>query len=338
MVMVRRGFTLIELLIVIGIIGLLLQLLLPAIQSAREAARRTQCTNNVRQLTLGYQLHENSMGHYPTGGWGWRWSGLPNRGYGKDQPGGWIYNILPYISQSTVREIGTGLADDSPEQLQASLQLNTTPLAVLNCATRRPLLIYPAASANALVLLPPGTLDSEGKADLFHNDYAANAGNQNGNIGWILDNCYGPHNLEQAEAWEEWAAPKGEFPNNGISYYRSQVESRQITDGLSRTYCVGEKFVPQIYYETGISDGDDQSAYIGHDFDTLRWSGNEGETILVYHDNVNNANQTTHAAAFGSAHPSGAVMGFCDGSVTLVPFDIDEKVHFLQGGREDAGL
>lgn len=109
------GFTLVELLVVIAILALLISLLLPAIQGARDAARRTHCKNNIKQLALASINHEAAHQHVPSGGWGWTWSGDPDRGVGKSQPGGWGYNILPFMERGVVHDIGAREAPPLPE-------------------------------------------------------------------------------------------------------------------------------------------------------------------------------------------------------------------------------
>src|SRR5882757_8383492 len=103
-----RGFTLVELLVVIAIIGILVALLLPAIQAAREAARRSQCTNQLRQLAVSFHNHHDTYKFFPSGGWGWAWVGFPEQGYGKNQSGGWMYSVLPYMEEGNLHDYGRG--------------------------------------------------------------------------------------------------------------------------------------------------------------------------------------------------------------------------------------
>ena len=104
----RSAFTLVELLVVIAIIGILVALLLPAVQAAREAARRATCTNQVKQIALAWHLHHDTHKFFPSGGWGYRYMADPDRGFGEGQPGSWAYSCLPYLEEQTLHQIGGG--------------------------------------------------------------------------------------------------------------------------------------------------------------------------------------------------------------------------------------
>ena len=130
------GFTLVELFVVITIIGILIALLLPAVQAAREAARRAQCSNNLKQISLGCLNHESAYGFFPTNGWGPLWVGDPNRGAGYSQPGGFVFCVLPYVEQAAVYQLGMGITSNAA-LVAANTQRLPTPVATFNCPSRR---------------------------------------------------------------------------------------------------------------------------------------------------------------------------------------------------------
>ena len=108
-----RAFTLVELLVVITIIGILIALLLPAVQAAREAARCAQCKNHLKQLSLAAINHESALGILPSGGWGPYWTGDPDRGFNRNQPGGFFFNVLPYAELANLYQMGQGIEPES---------------------------------------------------------------------------------------------------------------------------------------------------------------------------------------------------------------------------------
>ena len=131
----RNAFTLVELLVVIAIIGILVALLLPAIQSAREAARRNQCQNNLKQVGLAFLNYESAITELPSGGWGYYWTGDPDMGTGERQPGGWAFSILPYVEQSNVFVVGEGLTGAAKRTALAKQV--SQPISIFYCPSRR---------------------------------------------------------------------------------------------------------------------------------------------------------------------------------------------------------
>lgn len=299
---------------VIAIIGVLVALLLPAVQAARETARKTQCKNNLKQLSLAAIQHEELYGWYPTGGWSKRWIGLPDRGAGVKQPGGWIYNVLPFVEQTSLYSLG-GSDSANAEHLKENAARLTTPLGIFTCPSRRGQQNY---TNTRLFLL------SDPVENVARNDYAFNGGHRAMTYGG------GPDTLADAESFS--------WPDNrtatGISFQRSRVRHRDITDGTTNTYLVAEKHIRFDYYFTGTDHGDNESMYSGDDRDLVRFTGSEFDTSFrPLSDAFASAQE---GFIFGSVHPEGFQAAFADGSVRFIQYGLSQKVHSRLGNRRDS--
>ena len=313
------GFTLIELLIVVGIIGLLLQMALPAVQSAREAARKTACRSNLKQLGLAVQLHENAKRSLPSGGWHFTWIGEPERGSGERQPGGWAFNLLDYVEESNLRLTGSG--HKGAERTADLTKRNETPVALFLCPSRRAFGVGPYTMNRQ-----PFTLGGPIETPLTRgakSDYAACVGDTfEVEFSWQWP---GPQSLDEGDDPAfEWPAIETEF--TGVIYGRSAIKIAQIEDGLSRTYLIAEKYVDGKHYGDGSDPGDNESLYTGFNNDTCR-------STFVAPENDRNFVDIRNT--FGSAHATVWQAVMCDGSVHAIGYDIDFETHRRLGSRAD---
>jgi prepilin-type N-terminal cleavage/methylation domain-containing protein len=303
----RRAFTLIELLVVIGIIGILVALILPAVQAARETARKVQCQSHLKQLAVAVQIHHDLHKHLPTNGWGHAWVGDPDRGFDRRQPGGWVYNVLPFLEQTSVREFGRG---EPPAQKQISLgKLMQMPLAVLVCPSRRSAELSPYSTTVILY-------NAEVPHDAAKTDYAINGGD------FYVSAGPGPLSASaqdiQAYAWPDTRLI------TGISFVGSLINLTEITDGSSNTYLVGEKYI-NIDDRLQGNGGDDQTMFLGDDADIRRWT-----TAIPERD----TKRLPSHEIFGSRH-SICLFSMCDGSVRGIAYEVDADVHRRLGNRHD---
>jgi prepilin-type N-terminal cleavage/methylation domain-containing protein/prepilin-type processing-associated H-X9-DG protein len=311
-----RAFTLVELLVVIAIIGILISLLLPAIQAAREAARRMECSNNLKQIGLAVHTHLDSQKYFPTGGWGNGWIGDPDRGFSKRQPGGWCYNILPGLELRSVHDMGKG----SPTATKMTLanQLARTPLEVFNCPTRRASRLYPNPYSGTFVAVnaaPNKTNDNVAA----RGDYAVSSGNFMYNLG-------GPASMTDAATYvwpnpDDWSQPM-----NGVSFFRSEIKVVEVIDGLNQTIYAGEKYMNPDHYSTGLDGTDNENPFNGYDDDSVRIA-----TVAPLRDRRG----VGPNLYFGSAHSSTCNFVFCDGSVHAIAFTIDDDTFSHLGNRRD---
>ena len=316
------AFTLIELLVVIAIIGVLVALLLPAVQAARESARRLQCCNNLKQLSLAALQHVEKQGHFPTGGWGWHWTGDADRGFTKHQPGGWVYNILPYIEEERLHQLP---ADGQPKKLtQKQMDLANvmvkTPLVVMNCPSRRDSILYPKDTDSGTFVGYNVSNNTSTDNVVARGDYAVNCGDM------IITEWFpGPESLEVGMD-DKWAGWHDVNYCTGISFERSEIRPAHVSDGVSNTIMLGERCLNPDRYLLGENPADNEHMYTGFNNDNSRSTREQplqdrpGFSTYLH---------------FGSAHWAGCYFALCDGRVRMINYTVDCVVFNHLGNRRD---
>lgn len=347
-----KAFTLVELLVVIAIIAILVSLLLPAVQSAREAARRTQCMNHIRNCAHGWLNHESAHRQYPGAGWGPWWVGDADAGFGKMQPGGWVYRILPFVEEQNIWELGAGLTGNA--KFEAHGLRYGFAAEIFNCPSRRSGVVPLNTSIHSISFNVQ--FSASGLRASQRSDYASNLGNNENPLELLSHGPWLPgerepsggnpsssapldpanHSASEYE-WPDWEK-RHPFNNNfvirlwdGVSYNGSELGPKDILDGTSKTYMLGEKHVDPLAYRGEVRDyGDDWGIYTGQQDDIVRTTKAPPRP-----DTPGGGLQQPEVDIFGSAHTGGLHMVMCDSAVSFISFDIDANTHKALGGRRD---
>lgn len=316
---------------VITIIGILVALLLPAVQNARESARSAQCKNNLVQFGVAALHHEQAKGYFPSGGWGSGWVGDPNQGFGYKQPGNWAYSLLPFLEQTPLWSLGQGQSLSARPALLAQQVTNVVP--GFYCPSGRSASLYPYTEGSS----PVNTTSLSGQ-NVMKIDYAINAGD----YPYQGSEFAGPPLSILPSGYSSYTGWPNTSMLTGVSFVHSQVKLAHITDGASNTYLIGEKYLDPNNFTNGADPGDNETAMTGFSDDTFRYGGVSPPTspqtgAPPMHDTAGSASTSTNGTAtiWGSIHPSMVHFVFCDGSVHDISFSINPETHRRLSNRAD---
>ncbi len=298
----RSGFTLVELLVVIAIIGVLVALLLPAVQSARDAARRIQCANNLKQLALGVVLYQEQHKMFPISISPWSEGGNPiQERNGK----GWIPSILPHIEQQAMFDQWDFTGDffsGGGIKSEVNRPLLLTQLSIIVCPTDA------SSRDRELWSVQYQMTDTEVALTNYKGVIGdTQMGSGGSSFRGTLPDC---HNTTPCN---------GTFWRNN---YQNPVFLADFVDGTSQTFIIGED-VPEHNYHSAwaYSNGDYSSCHVP----------------LNFMPNPPNPAFWPNAISFRSQHPGGGHFALADGSVHYINEGVEHSIYRALGTR-DRGL
>jgi prepilin-type N-terminal cleavage/methylation domain-containing protein/prepilin-type processing-associated H-X9-DG protein len=309
-----RGFTLIELLVVIAIIAVLIALLLPAVQSAREAARRAQCTNNIKQLGLAALNYESATGVMPGGSYsGWD----PAKGYYSANFSCFVH-MLPYFEQ--------GAMYNATNFSMTRYNIQNITIAGVKVAS----LACPSDQTDAQPIVAksgqnvsPGWnygYDTIPTSPVYNQQFTSYGGNS----GTYISKYYtGIASTNPSQVLSQM---------NGVIYDDSVVRIASITDGTSNTFLFGERAKFLLYKIDPLFAVSDGSWNTGQYYDTM--------VSTFYPPNITSSSSPIKSATYygpsagSSLHPGGLNFGFADGSVRFIKNSVQSWTFFT--GQQDS--
>lgn len=340
----RGGFTLIELLVVIAIIGVLVSLLLPAVQQARSAARLTQCRNNLKQIGIALHSFHDTNGAFPPARLMLD-GAIPTNSVGTvvgaDEPS-WLVRIMPFIerdAESNLWDIYTPFGAHPIEARQQTISTFLCPERHSADTAVAPDEIYQitfsCGCSSAPQNIPGGAV----------TDYAGNMGDPSpGAVGNPDDFYWGGKGTGIIIASRPVQMPSGTMPpgrsveifNPDVGLvpaeiwrdWQDRVSMRDVTDGTSNTFMVGETHVPFGSLKKTPYNG---AAYYGRMF--THFTRIAGPGVPIAH---NNKDSRADVFSFGSEHHGGSQFLFADGSVRMISSSVSTSVAGHLANRQDS--
>lgn len=303
----RRGFTLIELLVVIAIIAVLISLLLPAVQSAREAARRAQCVNNLKQLGLAMHNYHDANGSFPQGGYF-----DPNNQSYSPWMHSFIVGLLPFFEQSNIYNAFNSSLRYYRSDLNANVTVHGAKISTLACPSDFGVLEGNGTYTQNIPGIPPymaGLTNYRGISGPWPNPPRGTSGSSS-------TPGQGPPMAGNASPDPNWSA---EVANAlGILYVTSSVNIGGITDGTSNTVMIGEGVFGRLSQT-------DQNCWhwwtagnYGDSLQTNMYAPNPDKSGELFTDSTLKNGSTVFINSASSNHPGGVNFAFADGSVRFV--------------------